>query len=410
MDVIPENLCLAPFTYLTFDPATNVSPCPALGGSIWNFRGQKFQEIWNNDKLTDFRQHMLANNRHDVCQRCWNEEKFGMQSERTLLWNPKQDPTGRRTFILDSDRTAADVLAAENYKKGPMQLNIKVGNVCNLRCRSCNSADSITLAVEGKYYSEKYGVSPNFYLKETETKVFTDQQIDEIISFCDNVVRIEFYGGEPLLDKQLPRLLKRLVDIGRAPKINLNISTNVTQRMDESLIETLSHFNHLNINLSIDGWGDKFTYLRHPGKWQEAYENVRWFMDLRDQDRINMSLLVVATVTSMNVFDLPDLITQVDKEFRLPVFLILAWHPFHYSVRNIPDAAAQALAQRLGSFDLQDLSAIIEALKSPGDENRWNQFKQWTTMIDRYRGESFADVFPEYTAFLRQYDHDFLLD
>jgi len=397
----PSNLCLAPFTYMTFDPATNVSPCPALGGSVWNFKDQPLQRIWTNEQLTEFRDHMLENNKHEVCHRCWDEEAVGMDSERTMLWDPDKDPTGVNTVILDSGKTAADIL--RNYKQGPMQLIIKVGNVCNLRCRSCNSADSITLSVEGKYYADHYGLTKNFYLKETETKTFTDAQIDEIIQFCNNVVRIEFYGGEPLLDKQLPKFLRKLVELDLAKKINLNISTNVTHIISDELIETLSHFNHLNINLSIDAWGDKFTYVRHPGKWNDVYCNIKWFIQLRDSGKLKLSLLIATTVTIMNVYNLPELLDEFDL-LELPVFLILAWFPHYYSIRNIPDNIAQAIAQRLTATGRNNLRPITQALSNGFDAEHWGKFKSWTIMVDKYRNESFATTFPEYTKLIKTYD------
>lgn len=406
---LPKNLCLAPFTYITFDPATNVSPCPALGGSVWNFRGQSFEKIWSNNELTAFRSHMLADQKHEVCHRCWDEEAVGMTSERTRHWNPSIDPAGTQTNILETHKTPVDAIDPANYTQGPMQLIIKVGNICNLRCRSCNSADSVTLAVEGQHYSDKHGWKNNFYLKETETKVFTDQQIEEIANFCHNVVRIEFYGGEPLLDKQLPKLLQKLVERGYASKINLNISTNCTHQMSNALIETLSQFNHVNINLSIDGWGDQFTYLRHPGKWQEAYNNVKWFIALRDSDKINLSLLVATTVTTMNVYDLPDFLNKVKVEFDLPVFLILAWFPFYYSIKNIPDAIAQNIAAKLQRSNLPELDPIIEALLSAPMAGQWDIFKRWTGMVDEYRKESFSTTFAEYSNMITLHDREFSL-
>lgn len=406
MNCLPENLCLAPYAYLTFDPAKNVSPCPALGGSVWNFKKQDFHKIWTNKELTDFRTHMMNNKKHNVCHRCWNEEAVGMDSERTMLWNPAKDPTGTESKILFTDKTAQQVL--KDYNAGPMQIIIKVGNICNLRCRSCNSADSITLAVEGQYYADNYGLKNNFYIKETETKVFTDNDIDEIISFCGNVRRIEFYGGEPLMDKQLPVLLQKLIEINYADKISLNISTNITQLFSEHHIELLSKFNHLNLNLSIDGWGPHFTYLRHPAKWSTVYNNFKKFIELTESNRINMSLLPVITVTSMNVYYLPELISNLQREFNLSPFLILAWHPMYYSIRNIPEDISAVIADKLSKFDQFNLGAIVNALNDKGNPKFWDQFKQWTAMVDDYRGESFAETFPEYTSLIRQYDANFL--
>jgi hypothetical protein len=226
--------------------------------------------------------------------------------------------------------------------------------------------------------------------------VFTDQQIDEIISVCDNVRRIEFYGGEPLVDKQMPKLLKKLVDLGLAKKIQLNISTNITHRMDDSLISILGQFEQVNINLSIDGWGDKFTYLRHPAEWDKVYANIKWFINLKDSQKINMSLLPVATVTMMNVYDLPELITNLHTDFNLPIFLILAGHPSYFNIQNIPAAIAEPIAKKLEGFALHDLSSVINSLRSTGDDENWTWFNKVTSAIDKYRKESFSKTFPEY--------------
>lgn len=391
---LPKNLCLAPFSMITFDPATNVSPCPALGGSTWNFKGQSLKEIWTNKTVDDFRQHMLDNGKHEVCNRCWYEESVGMDSQRSRLYNPDSDPTGIIPTMFGPDDTPVKIL--ETYKQGPLQLAIKVGNVCNLRCRSCNSADSVTLSIEGQYYADTYGFKNNIWLLETEPKVFTDQQIDGIVNVCDNVRRIEFYGGEPLVDKQMPKLLKKLVDLGLAKKIQLNISTNITHRMDDSLISILGQFEQVNINLSIDGWGDKFTYLRHPAEWDKVYANIKWFINLRDSQKINMSLLPVATVTMMNVYDLPELITNLHTDFNLPIFLILAGHPSYFNIQNIPAAIAEPIAKKLEGFALHDLSSVINSLRSTGDDENWQWFNRVTSAIDKYRKESFSTTFPEY--------------
>jgi organic radical activating enzyme len=323
---------------------------------------------------------MLDNGKHEVCNRCWYEESVGMSSQRTRLQDTVEDP---ETLL-------------KNHKQGPLQLAIKVGNVCNLRCRSCNSADSVTLSIEGQYYADTYGFKNNMWLLETEPKVFTDQQIDEIVSVCDNVQRIEFYGGEPLVDKQMPKLLKKLVDLNLAKQIQLNISTNITHRMDDELINTLGQFNQVNINLSIDGWGDKFTYLRHPAEWNKVYDNIKWFIALRDSKRVEMSLLPAATVTIMNVYDLPELITNLHTDFNLPIFLILAGHPSYFNIQNIPLPIAEKIIENLEGFELHDLSPIINSLRSTGNEENWVWFNQVTRAIDKYRNESFSKTFSKY--------------
>ena len=399
--MLPKNLCLAPFSYITIDPAMNVSPCPALGGSTWQFPNKSIAEVWNSTTLDEFRQHMLDNQRHEVCERCWAEESVGMKSERTMLYDPASDPQGINTEILESKLTPVHVIKPENYQRGPMQLVIKVSNLCNLRCRSCNSQDSVTMRTEGEKYQKIYNPKSNPMLRGSgKIPPLSDIQVDEIINIADNLKRIEFYGGEPLLDPQLPVLLARLVEKDLAKNININISTNITNRISPELTDTLSHFNHFNLNLSIDGWAEKFEYLRHPASWDTVRENIAWFVNLRDSGPINMSLLPVITVTSMNVFYLDELIDNLHSHYQLEPFLIKAWYPEHFDIANIPDAAGKQIAQRLRQYTGHDLSPIANALEQASNGQRWTEFQQWTKFLDQHRQESFSKTFPEYAELL----------
>jgi len=372
----PPNLCNAPFTHFTMDANLNASPCPALGGSIWNFGGQELRTVWNSETLDNFRQHMLNNGKHDVCKRCWDEEKVGFTSERLKI-NEQGD-------------------SIENYKKGPVQLALKISNVCNLRCRSCNGADSVTLSVEGKKYAKHSEWKNNFYIKETKRKEFTNKQIDEIVEWSGNLKRLEIYGGEPLLDVQTFNLLGKIADTGRADEIQINISTNITHRISQENIDILKQFNHVNINLSIDGWGKRFEYLRHPGNWQEVYTNLYWFKQLYESKQINLDILPVCTVTAMNVYYIGELADNLYGKFNLKPYYILSTFPEYYSIFNIPEKIGSVVSRHLENHTTTDLTAIKNALIQSSDEKKWEKFWKWNNMVDRYRKEKFDVVFPEY--------------
>ena len=379
----PPNLCLAPFTHFTMDANLNASPCPALGGSTWNFSGEELKNVWTSDTLHQFREHMLNNGKHKVCQRCWVEESVGFISERLKI--EKQGHS------------------IENYKKGPVQLALKISNICNLRCRSCNGADSLTLSVEGKKYAENPEWKNNFYVKGSSRTEFTDEQIDEIVEWSGNLKRLEIYGGEPLLDEQTFNLLEKIADTGRAEEIQINISTNITHRIPREKIDILKRFNHVNINLSIDGWGDQFEYLRHPGKWKEVYNNIKWFAGLNASRRFNSSILPVCTVTSMNVYYIGELADNLYNEFNLKLYYILSTFPEYYSIFNIPEKIGSDIVKHLDNHNTTDLTAIKHALVHKGNKEHWEQFWKWNNMVDEYRKEQFSAVFPEYYKILERY-------
>lgn len=376
----PENFCDAPFTLFTMDANLSASPCPALGGSTWNFNGQKLKKIWNSETLENFRTHMLNNGKHEVCNRCWSEESIGYESERLKI--------NKLNRSLD------------NYKEGPVQLALKISNVCNLRCRSCNGADSVTLSVEGKKYAKISEWKNNFYIKETTRKEFTNEQIDEIVAWSGNLERLEIYGGEPLLDSQTFNLLGKIVDTGRANKIQINLSTNITHKISPENIKILQKFHHVNINLSIDGWGKRFEYLRHPGKWKEVYDNIQWFKALDDSRVINSDILPVCTVTLMNVYYIGELADNLYKHFNLKPYYILSTFPRHYSIINMPEHIGLKVAKHLDRHQITDVTAIKNACVKPGKDKEWDKFWRWNNMVDEYRKEKFADIFPEYYKLL----------
>lgn len=376
----PENFCDAPFTLFTMDANLSASPCPALGGSTWNFTGQKLEKIWNSDTLEDFRKHMLNNGKHEVCNRCWSEESIGYESERLKI--------NKLNRSLD------------NYKKGPVQLALKISNVCNLRCRSCNGADSVTLSVEGKKYATIPEWKNNFYIKETKRKEFTNEQIDEIVAWSGNLERLEIYGGEPLLDDQTFNLLGKIIETGRANKIQVNLSTNITHRISPKNIEILQKFHHVNINLSIDGWGKRFEYLRHPGKWSEVYDNIKWFKALNDSRVINSDILPVCTVTMMNVYYIGELADNLYNYFKLKPYYILSTFPKHYSIINMPEHIGVEVVKHLDRHKITDITAVKNACIKTGRDKEYHKFWRWNNMVDEYRKEKFANVFPEYYKLL----------
>jgi molybdenum cofactor biosynthesis enzyme MoaA len=267
------------------------------------------------------------------------------------------------------------------------------------------------LAVEGEYYAETYGLTgeENMYILEKESKTFTDEQIDDIVSICSNVRRIEFYGGEPLLDKQLPRLLQKLIDVGYASNITINVSTNCTQELTDNLVNILNSFKSVNFNLSIDGWEEKFSYIRHPGDWNFVYKNILKFIRVAITGKTQIKLLPVITVTSMNVYYLPELVENLKKKFRLTPFMIIARLPDHFSIRHIPEPIAQEIVAKLKAYTDYDFSSIVKLLDAPADPIFWISFKKWIGIMDEYRKENFVETFPEYTDLIRKHDPEFLL-
>lgn len=402
---------MAPFVVATINPQGNQSPCPTLGGDHWDFADRGLKERWISPELNKFRDAVLDNQQLPVCVRCWSEEAVGGYSFRKELYDPEQDPEGTQTKLFGSPIIPKVAIKEQFYRHGPMQLVMKVNNVCNLRCRSCNAMDSVLYKVEGRRYQEKYGVNELIYTRGADATYWTDEQLYEIFEYSGNLRRLELYGGEPLLDKQTPKLLKMLADSGRSQRIILNVSTNGTIRPDDAWIDTVAQFKQFNLNMSIDGIGDHFRYLRHPGDWSEVSDNIDFFHhQVRDKLKAanNYTLLPVVTLSILNVYYLPELVAELERRFGVFPHINLVRKPWYYRIDNMPTALKQSVENKLIRSGIPQLEPYIKFMnETEWDPVFWNDFKFWTQAKDDYRKESFADTFPEFYQEIIQSDPDF---
>lgn len=380
MSNIHKNTCPAFFLDATINSAGNYSPCTALGGGVFKFGQQSFRVTWADPILANARNRSQAGEQLEMCQRCWSEEKLGFTSERQYL-------------IADLP-AGLDYTDPGYYMSGPRHLNIKVSNICNLRCRTCQSYDSYLYNLEGEYYEKKYNLTDTPYAKEKFKKHFTDEQLDELYEFSVNLERIELYGGEPFLDDQIPKFLLRLVESGRSRNIDFSVSTNATHELTDTWRQILLGFKSAVINTSIDGIGEQFRYMRHPGEWSNAEKNLKEFFEL-EYSADNITVQPVITVSALNVWSVGD-VFEYFKSYNVEPFIILVQWPAYYCVNVIPDTIKAIIEQRLNSYNNPKFEPIISLMNTePKIPDAWNEFKFWTRAKDEYRKESFTDTFKE---------------
>jgi MoaA/NifB/PqqE/SkfB family radical SAM enzyme len=382
---INSNTCPAFFTDATINSSGSYSPCTALGGGAFTFGEQTFKVTWLDPKLEDARQRSIAGEKLKMCNRCWSEEEFGHTSERQ--------------YLLEDLPVNLDYTKQEYYIGGPRHINIKVSNICNLRCRTCQSLDSYLYHIEGEFYEKKHNITGTPYTLEKFKKHFTDLQLDELFEFSKNLERIELYGGEPFLDDQIPKYLLRLIDAGMSKNIDLFVSTNATHELTDTWRKIFSNFNNVIINTSIDGIGEQFTYMRHPGKWEVAEQNLREFFLLR-QESSRINVIPVVTVSALNVWNVPE-VFEYFKQYDVEPFTILVQWPSYYCVNVLPNTVKPLVAKRLGMYNNPKFEPIIRLMNTEPKKfrrdsiNPWEEFKFWTREKDSYRNENFLVTFNE---------------
>jgi len=131
-------------------------------------------------------------------------------------------------------------------------LRISLTELCNLRCTYCMPAEGIQLSPKSHIM--------NFDEIYTIAKTFVD----------NGVTKIRLTGGEPLVRKDVPIILKRLASL----PVELAISTNAVTV--DRFIDTFKSCGIQNINVSLDSLNaHKFNQITRRNDFDKVYKNIQ---------------------------------------------------------------------------------------------------------------------------------------
>ena len=153
---IPHNrFCVLPWISIEASPIGTVRPCCLALTEIKDDNGVKFslgksnlEQIRDSKHMREIRQAFLDGEKIADCTRCWQEEAAGRTSKR-------QHTLDRLKHMVDNSEWTEEA-------KPMLFMDLKLGNICNLKCRICGSWSSSTFAAEEiRYQADKKN---NFHL------------------------------------------------------------------------------------------------------------------------------------------------------------------------------------------------------------------------------------------------------
>jgi MoaA/NifB/PqqE/SkfB family radical SAM enzyme len=341
MKIPHEKFCVLPWISLEASPIGSVRPCCLAEEEIVNDAGQKFDlntadlgEVQHSRYMQKLRQDFLDSKQPRTCRKCWNEERSGRTSKRMHTLD-------RLKHIIQDETWDADAK--------PLQfLDLKLGNICNLKCRICGSWSSSTFAAEELQYIPNEQKKSSFHYTmlrrgawPRENPVFW-QQMDHIVQ---DIRYIEFTGGEPFMIREHFDLLQSIVDRGIAHQVEIHYNTNGTQWPDHA--ESIwQHFRAVEIAFSIDDLGSRFEYQRTNAVWSEVEQNIQRFRDLRERCS-NIQLQVCSTVNVFNVMYLESLAQWIDQQAFDFVYWNMMHEAYYFSIGTLPDSAKSVAMEKL---------------------------------------------------------------
>jgi MoaA/NifB/PqqE/SkfB family radical SAM enzyme len=345
---IPHNkFCVLPWVSIEASPIGTVRPCCLAIDEIVDDSGNKFklnqasfQEIQNSQHMRSLREQFLAGEQPQTCRRCWNEERAGRTSKRMHTLD-------RLKHMGISEDWTADA-------KPLMFLDLKLGNICNLKCRICGSWSSSQFAAEElNFIIDKEEKKTSFHyqmLRDGAWPRESEQFWAQLDSAMSEVRYIEFTGGEPFMIREHFDLLKRLVERNYARQIEIHYNTNGTQYPEEAE-EIWQYFKHVEVAFSIDDIGSRFEYQRTNANWNEVCENIEKFRAMRERN-LNMTLQVCCTINAFNVMYLEDVAQWIDTQDFDFVYWNMLHDAYYFSISTLPAEAKRVATERLRAANI----------------------------------------------------------
>lgn len=394
MKIPHDKFCVLPWVSLEASPIGTVRPCCLAMDEITNDAGEKFKlsestfvEIQNSRDMQQLRQAFLNGEQPQTCRRCWNEERAGRTSKRMHTLDRL------RNMGIDSTWTAD--------AKPLMFLDLKLGNICNLKCRICGSWSSSSFATEEiNFIIDKEEKKNSFHyqmLRDGAWPRNSDKFWTELDAAMSEVRYIEFTGGEPFMIREHFDLLRRLIDRGYAHQIEIHYNTNGTQYPDGAE-EIWRHFKHVEIAFSIDDVGQRFEYQRSNAGWDDVNNNIELFRQMRGRNK-NITLQVCCTINVFNVMYLEDVANWIVKQDFNFIYWNMLHDAYYFSIGTMPDKAKAVARERLVNADIPpqfraEFDRIVDFMYN-GNSLDGQILRMRVKDLDFKRNQNLHDFMPE---------------
>ena len=382
-------------------------------GVNMNLQTSTLAEVWNSNYMKTIRLQMLDNKIPTSCTKCFKEESSGIISKRqweTVVWKER----------LDLDSIVANTQLDGTLPVEIPYFDLRLGNLCQLKCIMCSPHDSSSWIKEWKIQYSKYKTID----LQTDQRWDSDFDytwykkgsfLDDMRGQSENIRELYFAGGEPLLIPEHYKILEFMIDTGAAKNCVLRYNSNGLE-LPEKLFDLWKHFKQVKFNFSVDAYGELNDYIRYPSKWNNVVTNLARMDDTPD----NITVNIACAVQLLNVLYITELVYWKEsmnfKKINMPPYgagLIgthLVYLPSYLNVRVLPEHLKIKVVNQVKYF-ISKKSNNLEFISNPYGLKRWQGLLQYmnqedwshklpTTIdyletCDSTRGTDFRKLFPD---------------
>lgn len=385
--------------------------------------------LHNSKFKKDQRKMMLEGQRPSECEYCWNIEDLNKDYFSDRHYKTSDYWAWDRFDEISKCDSSANV--------NPAYLEVSFSNACNLKCAYCSPDISSKWLEE----IERYGPYPNGigdlnWLKDTGRFPYKAREVNPYVDafwtwFPDAYKELKVFrvtGGEPLMSKDMWRLLDWIID-NPNPQLELAINSNmcVDKKLIDQFIEKLnlvkSKVRRLIVFTSIESIEEQAEYARFGMDYEQWLRNVNLLLE---NTEVELGIMTTMNILSVNhTTDLIELIMKLRAKFnngntdntRIHAsFNILRWPPL-LDIRLLPTEyklqmtkeildkgnwwskyANGTIFAKLYLEELDQLKRFCDYMNSDINEEECNvhrkNFVEFVNEYDRRKGTDFLKTFP----------------
>ncbi len=415
-----KTFCMHPFTGLATREDGAVKVCCRSHPVGW-IQEQSLEDVWNNDTMCRIRKEVLEGVRPKECEPCFTLEDQGVESLRQRHINGII-PEARINLYPNAVETMRD-----DYTM-PFEIptmEIKLNNLCNLKCRMCHPMDSTSWndwdQVEKFYKKEDNFLVQKIIDLNLKNKPFLDSFVDtpnwweSFEKLLPYFRRVEFAGGEPLMDPTHYKILDMLAPYG--DKIEIKYATNLTMlgKRNRTVWEYWPKFKSVAVNVSIDGYDKSYEYIRGNASWAELINNIKQIQTIPNISRIVGAVAVQVS----NVLELDKMIEYFLDDLGIVFYTNVVKYPNVLSIQVLPPELKKTAIIRLEecktkvpnfklvkehpmllNLTLGQIDGVINFLNAKDQSDLWNDCIEFNHSLDKTRDQCFEDVTQEFKPYV----------
>ena len=405
-----------PFTGLATREDGAVKVC-CRSHPIGFIQDNTLEDIWNNDTMQRIRRQVLNGERPAECAPCFSLEDQGVESLRQRHINGVI-PEAR--IKLYPNTPLQEVMPFEFPT-----MEIKMNNLCNLKCRMCNPMDSTSWndwsEVEGHYKKEDNFLVQKIIDLNLQNKPFLDSFVDtpnwweSFEKLLPYFRRVEFAGGEPLMDPTHYKILDMLAPYG--DNIEIKYATNLTMlgKSNRTVWQYWPKFKSVAVNVSIDGIGNSYEYIRGNATWAELVNNIKQIQTIPNVSRIVGAVAVQVS----NILILDKMIEYFLNDIGIVFYTNMVNYPNVLSAQVLPNELKALAVTKLRAvrelvpefkhvkanpillrITLGQIDGVINYLNANDQSDKWSECIEFNRKLDKTRNQSFVDTTPEFKMYV----------